>query len=146
VRSRAEVAFVPELVRAEWNDCEIARETGIPRRTILDWRSGRIPGFDRLRTRPSPNALSCAVCSGDPLRLPQGAYTYLLGLYVGDGSISTHHRQVLRLRIVCANAYPGLIQRCKSAMAEVLPNNPFSLSVARRGSVALLDEFVGPKR
>jgi hypothetical protein len=30
VRSRAEVAFVLELVRAGWNDCEIARQTGIP--------------------------------------------------------------------------------------------------------------------
>ena len=56
------------------------------------------------------------------MNLPQGAYTYLLGLYLGDGFISTHHRQVFRLRIVCANAYPGLIQRCESAMAEVLPN------------------------
>jgi Homeodomain-like domain len=250
VRSRAEVSFVLELVRAGWNDCEIARETGIPRRTILDWRSGRVPDLDRVRTRPSPYARSCNVCGGDPLRLPQGAYTYLLGLYLGDGCISTHHRHVFRLRIVCANAYPGLIQRCESAMAEVLPdkvsrtpkigctesprtpstgracsrsmdpgastsagsswppgsrswststhapwsvaaplrwvpgaelgerdavpalplqqrvgghpgdlraglrpardrvapNNPWSLSVARRGSVALLDEFVGPKR
>jgi len=45
-----------------------------------------------------------------------------LGLYLGDGSIATHPRQVFRLWIVCANAYPGLIQRCENAMAEVLPN------------------------
>jgi Homeodomain-like domain len=121
VRSRAEVAFVLELVRAEWSDCEIARETGIPRRTIRDWRTGRIPDFDRVRRRPYRYAHGCLVC-GDPSNLPQGAYTYLLGLYLGDGSISTHRRQVFRLRIVCANAYPGLIQRCESAMAEVLPN------------------------
>jgi hypothetical protein len=121
VRSRAEVAFVLELVRAEWNDRQIARETGIPRRTILDWRAGRIPDFDRVRTRPSPRR-SCAVCGGDPLTLPQAAFAYLLGLYLGDGCISTYPRQVFRLRIVCANAYPGLIQRCESAMAEVLPN------------------------
>jgi hypothetical protein len=122
VRSRAEVASVLELVRAGWNDCEIARETGIPRRTILDWRSGRIPDFDRLRTRPSPGASSCAACNGDPLSLPQGAYTYLLGLYLGDGCIAAHPRNVFRLRIVCADAYPELIQRCETAMAEVLPN------------------------
>jgi hypothetical protein len=122
VRSRAEVAFVLELVRAGWNDCEIARETAIPRRTIRDWRTGRTPDFDRLRTRPSPNARSCAVCRGDPLSLPQSAYTYLLGLYLGDGCIATHPREVFRLRIVCADAYPELIQRCETAMAEVLPN------------------------
>jgi hypothetical protein len=122
VRSRAEVAFVLELVGAGWNDCEIARETGIPRRTILGWRHGRTPDFDRLRTRPSPNARSCAVCRSDPLSLPQSAYTYLLGLYLGDGCIAAHPRGVFRLRIYCADAYPELIQRCEGAMAEVLPN------------------------
>jgi hypothetical protein len=122
VRSRAEVAFVLELVRAEWNDCQIARETGIPRRTILDWRNGRIPDFDRVRTRPSPYARSCAVCGGDAMTLPQAPYTYLLGLYLGDGSIAAYPRDVFRLRIVCADAYPGLIRQCEVAMAEVLPN------------------------
>ena len=35
---------------------------------------------------------------------------------------------------------------CDQLGIEWRPNNPWSLSVARRGSVALLDEFVGPKR
>ena len=122
MRSRAEVGFVLELVRAGWNDCEIARETGIPRRTIRDWRSGRTPDFDRVRTRPGRAARSCPVCDSDPLRLPQTAFTYLLGLYLGDGWISTHHRGVFRLRIACADAYPKLIRLCHTAMAEVLPN------------------------
>jgi hypothetical protein len=122
VRSRAEVDNVLEFVRAGRNDCEIARETGIPRRTILDWRSGRTPDFDRVRTRLSPGARSCPICVGDPLRLPQAAFTYLLGLYLGDGCIATHPRGVFRLRIVCADAYPELIRLCHAAMAEVLPN------------------------
>jgi hypothetical protein len=62
------------------------------------------------------------VCEGDPSRLPQAAFTYLLGLYLGDGCISAHPRAVFRLRIVCADAYPELIRLCHSAMAEVLPN------------------------
>jgi hypothetical protein len=66
MRSREEVAVVLERIGVGWNDCQIARETGIPR--------------DR-----------------DPRSLVRGR-----------------------------------------------PNNPFSLSVARRGSVALLDEFGGP--
>jgi Homeodomain-like domain len=121
VRSRAEVDKVLEYVRAGWNDCEIARETGIPRRTILDWRSGRTPDFDRVRTRPGWGSRSCAVCNGDPLRLPQAAFTYLLGLYLGDGCISTHPRGVFRLGIVCADAYPELIRLCHAAMAEGSP-------------------------
>jgi hypothetical protein len=35
---------------------------------------------------------------------------------------------------------------CDQLGVEWRPNNPWSLSVARRGSVALLDEFVGPKQ
>ena len=35
---------------------------------------------------------------------------------------------------------------CDQLGIEWRHNNPWSLSVARRGSVALLDEFVGPKR
>jgi hypothetical protein len=35
---------------------------------------------------------------------------------------------------------------CDQLGIEWRPNNPWSLSVARRGSVALLDEFVGSKR
>jgi hypothetical protein len=122
MRTREEVAAVLELVAAGWNNCQIARETGIPRRTIRDWRHGRAPDFDRVRTFLGANARSCGVCSGDPLSLPQPAYTYLLGLYLGDGSIAAHARGVFRLRIYCADAYPNLIQRCEAAMAEVLPN------------------------
>jgi hypothetical protein len=122
VRSRAEVAFVLELVGTEWNDSQIARETGIPRRTVRDWRSGRVPDFDRVRRLSTLSSRNCAVCRGNPLSLPQGPYTYLLGLYLGDGCIAAHARGVFRLRIVCADAYPELIQRCEDAMAEVLPN------------------------
>jgi hypothetical protein len=35
---------------------------------------------------------------------------------------------------------------CDQLGIEWRPNNPWSLSVARRGSVAMLDELVGPKR
>ena len=54
--------------------------------------------------------------------MPHGPYTYHLGLYLGDGCIAAHPRNVFRLRIVCADAYPELIQLCETAMAQVLPN------------------------
>jgi hypothetical protein len=56
------------------------------------------------------------------MRLPQAPYTYLLGLYLGDGCISGGPRGVYRLRIACAERYPGLIWQCELAMAGVLPN------------------------
>jgi len=115
MRSREEVATVLDLVRTGLNDCEISRRTGIPRGTIRDWRRGRRPNFERTRA-------TCAVCVGTPLALPQAAYTYLLGLYLGDGYLVVFPRGVYKLRITCANRYPELIRHCELAIAQVLPN------------------------
>jgi hypothetical protein len=115
VRSEEEVALVLELVRARWKDCEIARETGIPRGTVRGWRIGRTPNFSR-------QLANCAVCSGNAEALPLPAYPYLLGLYLGDGCIAACPRNVYKLRIACAARYPELIRQCELAMAEVLPN------------------------
>jgi hypothetical protein len=115
VRTPKEVAAVLALAAEGLNNCEIARRTGIPRGTVSDWRSGRRQNFDRAQA-------TCTVCRGEPSALPQASYTYLLGLYLGDGHISAHPRGVYKLRIFCANRYPELIERCEVAMAQVLPN------------------------
>ena len=80
MRSEEEVELVLELVRARWNDCEIARKTGIPRGTVRGWRIGRTPNFSR-------QLANCAVCSGNAEALPLPAYPYLLGLYLGVGGL-----------------------------------------------------------
>lgn len=50
------------------------------------------------------------------------AYSYLLGLYLGDGCISTHPRGTGHyLRIACADAWPGLIELCRDAIKTVQP-------------------------
>jgi hypothetical protein len=54
--------------------------------------------------------------------LPRGLYAYLLGLYLGDGNISLHERGVYRLRIVCCNDYPALMDECEMTISEILPN------------------------
>jgi hypothetical protein len=121
MRTRQEVDHVLALRAEGLNQCEIARRTGIPRRTVKDWVAGRVPDFDGSRTRRGARA-ACPLCRGDPSTLPQVAYAYLLGLHLGDGCLSAHPRDVYKLRIVCANAHPELIRRCERAMAEVLPN------------------------
>jgi hypothetical protein len=126
VRTREEVALVLELLAMGRNDCEIARETGIPRGTVRQWRKGQTPDFDRQYTFKGPDGQprgrACVVCGGDPLTLPQASYTYLLGLYLGDGCLTACPRNVYKLRITCAERYPGLIRECERAMAQVLPN------------------------
>jgi hypothetical protein len=59
-------------------------------------------------------------CAAPP-RAPndQGAYAYLLGLYLGDGHLVTRAK-VPVLRIFCADAWPGLIDECAAAVPAVL--------------------------
>jgi Homeodomain-like domain len=83
---------VAALVAEGFNDCQIERATGIPRRTICDWR----------RRSPSDwRRSSCPVCEGTPERLPEASYAYLLGAYLGDGHLVHARRGVYRLRVAC---------------------------------------------
>jgi hypothetical protein len=119
MRSREEVALVLALAAKGRSATEIARAAGVPRGTVRDWMDGRTPDFDRMRL--SPRRRTCPVCAGRPRALPEEAYSYLLGLYLGDGCLSWHPRGVWHLRIACANRYPGLMSQCEAAMAKVLP-------------------------
>ncbi|MBX9393300.1 helix-turn-helix domain containing protein [Streptomyces sp. TRM72054] len=86
----------------------VSRETGISRAAIRSWQV-RLEPLPRLPPPdPGPPADECA-------------YAYLLGLYLGDGCISAHPRSGHYLRIVCANAWPGLIQECREAISKVRP-------------------------
>jgi hypothetical protein len=93
MRSLAQRGQVSALVAIGLNDCQIERETGIPRRTICDWRRASLHGWW------SPS--SCAVCGGRPERLPVASYAYLLGAYLGDGHLVHTRRGVYRLRVAC---------------------------------------------
>jgi hypothetical protein len=110
VRPRAEYEQVKGLVTSGLNDCAIARATGIPRGTICGWRRF---GQTRLGYRGSSDS-SCPACSGAALQ--ERAYSYLLGLYLGDGCIASHRRGVYRLRIKLDAKYPGIIAECATAM------------------------------
>ena len=102
------------LARGEGlNDCEVSRRTGISRRTILDWRHGRAPHASR--TRAAARGL-CPRCESGPLDEP--AYSYLLGLYLGDGWLSRDPR-AYRLRIVQDLRYPNLIKLAITSIKRV---------------------------
>jgi hypothetical protein len=125
MRSREEVALVQRLIATGLNDCEITRRTGIPRGTVRQWRIGRVPNFER-------QSFMCAVCSGSTQKLPQDSYTYLLGLYLGDGCLTLCRREVFKLRIVCTDRYPGLLRECELAMATVLPNKANKVGLVKK--------------
>jgi hypothetical protein len=109
VRSQAEWDEVHRRIAAGMNDCVISRATGIPRPTVMGWRH-------KGPTRPRRSTF-CPRCDG--AALDHLAYAYLLGLYLGDGCLSWHRRDVYCLRISLDKKYPNIIAECARAMAIV---------------------------
>lgn len=63
----------------------------------------------------------CPRCDGRPL--DERAYAYLLGLYLGDGHITSGRRDVYALSVKCCDDWPGLIDAAKCTMAAVMPTS-----------------------
>ena len=95
---------------------QVSRATGISRSAIRAWT---------VRVEPLPGMTAeCPVPDGVPLRtIPRTDYSYLLGLYLGDGCISRLGKGVYSLRIACADAWPGLIDACADALSRVMPTS-----------------------
>jgi hypothetical protein len=111
VHSRVTVATALDLATSGLGASEIARRLGIPRSTVRGWLGGAIP-VRRLD--------DCHRCRADrDLSALPGEYVYLLGLYLGDGCISSHSRGVYRLRIVLDEKYPGIIRAASGAIETV---------------------------
>ncbi|MFJ4712372.1 transcriptional regulator [Streptomyces sp. NPDC088785] len=93
----------------------VSKETGISRAALRSWGQ-RLEPLGRSRSAPCPR------CDGTP-RPPEdpAAYSYLLGLYLGDGCISRFRGGTYFLRIACADAWPGLIDRCADAVRAARP-------------------------
>jgi hypothetical protein len=120
MRPPSEVARVRELASEGHNECEIARVTGIPRSTLRGWLK---PRYVPLRP-PGPR---CPICGHVPHafdELPEREYAYLLGIYLGDGTISsTKGKRCFKLRVFMDSRYPGIIAEVVDAMRMVMPQS-----------------------
>ncbi|WP_190088863.1 transcriptional regulator [Streptomyces melanogenes] len=95
----------------------VSKQTGISRAAIRAWQV-RIEPLPRMLIDLAP----CPRCRPEPGTPDDtAAYSYLLGLYLGDGCISPHPRGSFYLRIACADAWPGLIEACRAAITAVRP-------------------------
>ena len=107
------------LVRNGATLTAVSKATGINRSTLREWRDHPDTAY-RLRA-------SCPRCANHPvLPEPESDYAYLLGLYLGDGCISAAGdpaKGVWKLRIMCCDAWPGLIEECVRAIQAVRPAN-----------------------
>jgi hypothetical protein len=101
--SSKEIEDVEYLIGNRLNDHEIARRTGISRSTIQRWRTRGMP-------RRSRHNCSAAWQPSDP-----ASYSYLLGMYLGDGYISKAARSPV-LEISLDALYPGIAEECTEAI------------------------------
>jgi hypothetical protein len=111
----------------------ISMSMGIHRSTLREWR-------DYPETAYRARA-SCPRCADQPsLPEPRSDYAYLLGLYLGDGCISrasARTKDVWKLRIFCADAWPGLTDECLRAMRAIRPDNKI-FTVQKQGCTEVL--------
>ncbi|MGW6278147.1 transcriptional regulator [Kribbella sp. NPDC055071] len=88
----------------------VSKRLGVARATLRDWR-------DRTDRQPYPSG--CPRCTNG--KLPAASYAHLLGLYLGDGCLSKHRRDVW---IACDDKYPRLIDEAEAAVLVVHPSRP----------------------
>jgi hypothetical protein len=124
VRSADEIETVLQLCVAGLTDKEVSDITRVPRRTVSDWRRGNLP---------SPASRSADL--PDLERLPTEQYAYLLGIYLGDGCLTSFPRGVWKLRVFCDAQYSGIIEAVAHAMAAVKGSGTASIYPRRGGCV-----------
>jgi hypothetical protein len=103
----------------------VARRLRLPVGTVRDWHSGKLPWHSRPERNGGGCPTACSTCkqAGHSRDGLGASYVHLLGLYLGDGSISAHRRDVYRLRVSLDKKYPGIVDECADSMRAVLPGN-----------------------
>jgi hypothetical protein len=131
MRPPYEVKVVLDLAASGNSALAISRQTGIPRSTVREWLAGRTPNG-----RPVDGTV-CGRCGAPRHRFDElpPAYLYLLGLYLGDGCISAHPRDVYKLRLFLDSRYPEIIHAGEAAVGSVLPANRIN-RLSRSGGFA----------
>jgi hypothetical protein len=136
VRTVAEVKSVRDALDAGMNSREACRATGVPWRTIQKWRQAGIGDvLERHRARSPCNGRDCDRVTA----APPAQYAYLLGQYLGDGSIATFPRSVFRLEIYSDLRYAGIIDEVRDAMTRVMP--PSLVGIREKTGCAIISSF-----
>ena len=106
----------------------MARRLGLPRETVRDWRVGRSP-------YSGPRCPRCWQRT-KPIVIEPEAYAELLGLYLGDGSISRLAR-TYHLRLALDPRYPGIIADACALLNRTFPANRVGLLPSASNGTAI---------
>lgn len=103
------------------NASQTASKLLIPRHTVRAWVAGGV-------TRDEDSKI--ATISPLEFNLEQKkAYSYILGLYLGDGCISkTHKENVFRMRIILDTVYLTLNKYAIKNLQTIFPNNKVTIT------------------
>jgi hypothetical protein len=139
MRTAAEVERVIQLSRSGLNNCAISRRTGIPRSTIVGWVNGSPSRRGHERSKQG-----CRRCGDQREPFPNlvdFAYSYLLGIYLGDGCLLRHPRGVYRLHIMLDTAYPVIAAEVAAAMQLTMPDRKVRVSKHKTAAMYLIDGY-----
>jgi hypothetical protein len=100
---------VRALVGTGLSNYRIAEQTGVNPATVRNWRR---------RVHPPETIQRAELAAGWSIR-DAPTYCYLLGAYLGDGTV--HARKGIALHIVNDRRYPGVSGEILSAMAKTFP-------------------------
>ena len=106
-------------------DEAVAARCGVSAQAVRHWRHGT----RRSRRTEEDRTAYCPTCGTGTL--DPKAYSYLFGLYLGDGSIGGIRNGVDYLSIFCCDTWPGLIEECVAVIPRVFPVGVFR--VPRQG-------------
>jgi hypothetical protein len=113
------------LVESGSTYSQVSRITGASRTAIRDWQRDKAHALaSRQRTG------QCMRCAGYRFPIPhvtESAYSYLLGLYLGDGCLLKARRGVYRFNLSLDARYPIIRDEAQAATAIVMPSSKASV-------------------
>lgn len=108
-RTKAEFDDVKQLIAEGLSDHKIARLTGISQSTVRCWRYREGP--------PGPRSHHFSWRF-----LDEYAYCYLLGCYLGDGTVARQSRNGWELRLACDQRYVDIMDEIRAAAILTFPD------------------------
>jgi hypothetical protein len=96
---------------------------GVPRETVRTWSRGRVPAAGRRALSGQGSCPRCGSPRHDYKALAGLRYSYVLGIYLGDGTVYDGPKQT-SLRIACDAQYQGLIAEMADAIGRLRGRPP----------------------
>jgi hypothetical protein len=122
-RSIDEINAVLDLIARGLTHREVSRRTGVPIMTIRGWLYRGLPRRAVILREPASFCNGCGREPHDYAALPHRAYTYLLGMYLGDGHIAPNTGSYV-LRLTLDLAYPEIVEEAAQAMNVIRGRRP----------------------